>query len=681
MDSVPWRQIHMDFHTSPLIPGIGAAFDAGEFAATLARARVQSVNLFAKCHHGMYYYPTALGAMHPNLSFDLLGAQVAACRKAGIRVGIYTCVVWGEDIADRHPGWLQVDARGVAGIREPFTAKIGGWRSMCMAEPGLVELIKAEIAETWFRYRPDAYWIDIVIQFGCVCGRCVAEMRAEGINPTEPSHVARHDRQVEIRFAREIRAYIRGLDPGIGVFFNGFAYEMDLGDEPALSAARKRESVTFLDVESLPSDDWGYTHFPVVANSLDTAGRSTVLTMMNGKFHTAWGDFGSLRNLEALEYECFRAAAMGARSCVGDQLHPSGRIEPSVYERIGRVFRSLEEKEKWLAGARKVAEIGVLPDAPVLSAGIRERLRGNPSAEGVYRMLSETHLLFDFLDFTDDLSPYRLVILPDNVRLSPEVGRRVDAYVEGGGKLLVTGRAGMDAAGSRFLVQSAGVEFVSDAEYCPRYARIGPEGFPAIAPMDYVLYERGVTVRPAPGAEVTAWIVNPYFNRTWEHFCSHRHTPPAVLTGEPFTLRTKAAAYVAHPLFTDYAVSGCRVFRDIVSHLVGELMGEPVVKADLPTTAELTLRRLGDDYVLHVLHYIIQRKCRMLETVEEKIPLFDRAIEIHTTGEPKRVFLAPQEKEIPFRWTDGRCRFSIPRVEGHQMVVLEMSSRPHSPER
>ena len=63
MERIPWRQIHMDFRTSPLIPGVGASFDADAFAATLASARVQSIDLFAKCHHGMYYYPTRLRRM------------------------------------------------------------------------------------------------------------------------------------------------------------------------------------------------------------------------------------------------------------------------------------------------------------------------------------------------------------------------------------------------------------------------------------------------------------------------------------------------------------------------------------------------------------------------------------------------------------------------------------------
>ena len=89
---IPFRQIHLDFHTSPLIGDIGAEFDAEEFADTLKKAHVNSINLFTKCHHGMYYYPTAVGKMHPELTFDLFGAQVQVCRENKIRPVAYTCV-------------------------------------------------------------------------------------------------------------------------------------------------------------------------------------------------------------------------------------------------------------------------------------------------------------------------------------------------------------------------------------------------------------------------------------------------------------------------------------------------------------------------------------------------------------------------------------------------------------
>jgi len=53
-----FRQIHLDFHTSEHIAGIGEAFDPDDFASTLERARVDSVTCFACGHHGWIYYDT-----------------------------------------------------------------------------------------------------------------------------------------------------------------------------------------------------------------------------------------------------------------------------------------------------------------------------------------------------------------------------------------------------------------------------------------------------------------------------------------------------------------------------------------------------------------------------------------------------------------------------------------------
>jgi hypothetical protein len=101
-----FRQIHLDFHTSELIPDVGARFKADAFAERLADARVNWVTLFAKCHHGLSYYPTRAGTMHPALGFDLLGEQVAACRKRGIVTPAYISVRVDEHNAHVHPEWI-----------------------------------------------------------------------------------------------------------------------------------------------------------------------------------------------------------------------------------------------------------------------------------------------------------------------------------------------------------------------------------------------------------------------------------------------------------------------------------------------------------------------------------------------------------------------------------------------
>ena len=42
---IPFRQIHLDFHTSEKIQGVCGEFDAEEFAQTLEDAHVNSITL------------------------------------------------------------------------------------------------------------------------------------------------------------------------------------------------------------------------------------------------------------------------------------------------------------------------------------------------------------------------------------------------------------------------------------------------------------------------------------------------------------------------------------------------------------------------------------------------------------------------------------------------------------
>ena len=68
--------VHLDFHTSPNIPGIGEKFNKEEFAKTIKDAKLDSITVFAKCHHGYTYYPSKVSTIHPHLKFNLLKSEV-----------------------------------------------------------------------------------------------------------------------------------------------------------------------------------------------------------------------------------------------------------------------------------------------------------------------------------------------------------------------------------------------------------------------------------------------------------------------------------------------------------------------------------------------------------------------------------------------------------------------------
>ena len=165
--SQPFRQIHLDFHTGDQIPAVGAAFDPEVFASTLAHARVNSVNLFARCHHGWLYYDSKRfpERRHPTLQQPLLRAQIEACHAHGIHTPIYVTVQWDDFTAHQHPEWLALAEDGrVANIygrpgTPPYAA--GFYRALCLNSP-YVDFLKAHVAEIFEVLPVDGLWFDIV---------------------------------------------------------------------------------------------------------------------------------------------------------------------------------------------------------------------------------------------------------------------------------------------------------------------------------------------------------------------------------------------------------------------------------------------------------------------------------------------------------------------------------------
>lgn len=672
MKPLPYRQIHLDFHTSPHISKIGEQFDSQQFIDTLKSANVNSINLFAKCHHGFYYYPTETGGrVHPHLKhgLDLFGEQIKACREAGMRVLAYTTIVWAEDTCDLHPEWMQVDPTGAIGSKPPFSSPYNtlenrGWRSLCMNNAQYRNYLKHELKEIYDRYHPDGYWIDIIWQFECVCPSCRASMKKLGLNPESHKDRRKHDRMVEIDFMQDTFSFLHDLDDGLEIYYNGTPAEFDLCDQPALSTREKRNNMDFVDIESLPSETWGYTHFPILANYINKYNQD--YAMMNGRFHKTWGDFGTLRNQVQLEYECFRALAYGAASCIGDQLHPSGWMDETVYRRIGSVFAQIKQKEPWCLGSRKVSEIAVLAPNAVLEAETFSDAPCLKSKEGVYRMLSELHIPFDFVDFDDTIDGYKLLILPDCARLNSAMAEKVQRFTEIGGRLLITGNSGLWIDRDEYAIE--GLEYQGMSPYCPSYVAIG-DNFPEIPPMTYLLNTPSYLAKVSDAA-CEAEYVAPYFNRTWEHFCSHRQSPASGNTIGGAVYLSERIAFFGARIFEDYATNATLVHRNIISHLINALIANPLVQAQLPSTAEITLRSLNDSMILHILNYIPQRRCAMLDVIEDIIPLYNRRFKIRSEKEPVSVSLVPDGKSLAFTYEEGYISLTVPEIHGHQMVQI-----------
>lgn len=661
MFDLRFRQVHLDFHTSELIPGIGSAFDADEFADTLKAAHVDSITCFSRCHHGMIYHDTAKfpERRHPNLTCNLLREQIDACHARDIRVPIYITVQWDMYTCRRHPEWLVVDEEGRIPGTKPFEA--GFYRRFCLNTPYL-DFLEAQTREVCETMPVDGIFFDIVAAMPCCCPWCMQGMIEEGLDPSKAE--SRRDYADKVLFDFQDRFYrlVTSYHPEASVFYNsghcGPKHRKMIG------------AFSHLELESLPSGGWGYMHFPLAQRyarglGLDCLG-------MTGKFHTSWGDFSSFKNPAALEFECLNMLALGAKCSVGDQLHPTGKIDSDTYALIGPVYKKVEAAEPWCKGAQPLVDLGLLTPEEFAGTGAHGGLPA--AAIGATRMLQEAKLQFDIIDSQSDFSKYRVLVLPDEIQVSDELSAKLSQYLAAGGAILASYKSGLAPQGDRFNLPELGVSYRGEAGFSPDFLVPGKlnEG---LADTGHVMYMKGIAVEPAAGAEVLSPVIRPYFNRTWEHFCSHRHTPAQGPADYPGIVRQGSCIYLMHPVFTQYDRNAPLWCKRLVVNALKLLLPEPLVTTNAPSTALMTLNAQPEQnrLVLHALHYVPERRGRDFDVIEEVLPIYSLKTSVHVEGRVQSVKLVPQGVPLEFEEAGDRVQFVIPRVDGHQMVEIALA--------
>lgn len=649
-----FRQVHLDFHTSECIDGIGSAFSKEQFQQMLKLGHLSSITVFSKCHHGWAYHPSDANEIHPGLNFDLLGAQIEAAHEIGVKTPVYISAGVDEKTARRHPEWLAVYTNG-QGVSESNVLH-PQYHQLCFNTPYLDYLL-AQIKEVCERYDADGIFLDIVREHECYCPHCLQTMIDRGWDPHDRESARKLGREIYANYTRRVRETIDSVKPGLPVFHNGGHIIVGRRDLAHMN--------THLELESLPTGGWGYDHFPMSAAY--TRGLGMEIMGMTGKFHTTWGEFGGYKHKNALRYEAALSIANGAKCSVGDQLHPNGEMNEATYALIGAAYAEVEQKEAWCDNVKSVADIGVLSVEAFTNA---QNHPDNIATSGVTRMLLEGKYLYDVLDTQSDLTPYKLIILPDSISVGGAFKDKLDAYVAQGGKLLASGDS---CVTDGQMAYDLGCRYVGKSAYKPGYVK------PLIPlknmdPASYVVYNDANVVQLTDGGVELAQREASYFNRSILHFCSHQHAPNSgVLEGSAITVG-KQGAYICWKLFSEYATMGSLILRDLVCATLDHLLGSrKTLQTNLPAQGVTTVMDQAEEHRLvhHLLYASPVRRGTKIEVIEDILPVYNVEVTLRPGKEVKRVYLAPQMQDIPFTQENSEVRYTVERLECHQMVVLD----------
>lgn len=656
-----FRQVHLDFHTSEAIPNIGQNFSKQNFQDMLKLGHVDSITVFSKCHHGWAYHPSEANEMHPGLSFDLLGAQIDACHEIGVNTPVYISAGLDEKQARKRPDWLLRNSDGGTNWVETFLKP--GYHQFCMNTPYL-DILVAQIEEVVQRYDADGIFLDIVGVRTCVCNHCIQTLLDEGKDPRDPAAVLELGERTYANYARRTNEAVHKHRPGLPVFHNGGHIRQGRRDLAALN--------THLELESLPTGGWGYDHFPLSARYAQGLGMDFL--GMTGKFHTTWGEFGGYKHPNALRYEAALSIANGARVSVGDQLHPEGQMDEATYALIGAAYKEVESREEYCANAANIADVALLSEEAAWQGSADPELhpRAGKTDAGAVRMLLEGKFLFDVVDLESGFDKYKVVILPDSVRISDALEVKLAPFFANGGKVLATGESGLSMDRKAFALP-LGVEYGGPNPYQPDFFRphwplnnLGQAGF--------VFYGQGQKVTLAQGGTVLGSREDPYFNREFDHFCSHQHTPSALQESGPGMVESDAGIYIAWRIFEDYATKGSLALKETALYALDRLLGDrKTLQTNLPAQGIVTLTEQADKsrFVCHLLYASPVRRGEGIEVIEDILPIFDVEVALRLPRPAKSVSLAPQGEDLPFTQDGGVVRYTVPKLECHQMVVVE----------
>lgn len=666
-----FRQVHLDFHTSEAIGGIGTRFSKKQFKEMLKLGHVDSITVFAKCHHGWSYYPTKVGEIHPGLKFDLLKEMIDAAHEIDVKTPVYISAGLDEKLARRHPEWLirHKDER-LQWVGDFFAP---GYHEFCLNSPYLDYLI-AQVEEVVSNYYADGIFLDIVGVRKCYCQNCIKTLIEEGKDPRNENSIDELGERIYANYTERIEKAIHSIKPDMKIFHNGGHIRRGRRDLAAVN--------THLELESLPTGGWGYDHFPLSARYVQNLGMDYL--GMTGKFHTTWGEFGGYKHPNALRYETALSIANGAACSIGDQLHPEGLMDEATYALIGTAYKEVEEKEKWCRDAKNIADVALLSleAASMKEDGVNNNAndRTGRSDAGAVRILLEGKFLFDVIDLEEDFNKYKVIILPDKIRINNELKLKIESFLHNGGKILATGESGLynnantdiSADVKKQFAIDLGVKWIGENPYRPDYFRPNFElkNFRNTA---FVCYSQGQKVELDNGVELGKR-ENPYFNRDIFTFCSHQHTPNSFRYGGPGMVENSNGIYFAWNLFEEYATKGSIIIKDIIVYALEKLLGEKrTLTTNLPAQGVVTLTNQDKykRYVNHLLYASPVRRGENIEVIEDIIPLYNIEVTVKVPFKAKNVYLAPQNTKLDFSQNGSTVIYIVPKLECHQMIIIE----------
>ena len=453
------RHILVDMHVPDWDPGFLANFDPVRMADLYERSGTQAVMHYCNSHMGLCYWPCSVGEMNKVLKGrDVVGETVTELHRRGIASCAYYSCMFNNWAWTHHPDWRMVFAgEAAAGAADAAPRRGTRYGVCCFNSEPYNQFMHQQIDELTKKYEFDAIFFDMIYWPRiCVCDNCKRRFRAES--------------------GADIPDKVDWADPVWCKFAN--SRERWLGEcfGKISAIVRKNAAIPLFNNASVEAGTWLWGDSIDELEGQDLIGGDFRIIDMFSGFHlflgftrstvqymnAFTGYIGAASSVISPEEQFVENAlyslAFNSQFQAIDAIESNGNVSAKFYEEdLRNVFDKMKPYEALVGvGGKPIAEVAIYfsdasrmalaENGASLSSEIVNAILP-PSSPHVNGWVGASRALrinqLPVVTITKlqlkELSQYRVIVLPQVVRMSDEEIEAFKSYVQGGGRLYASG--------------------------------------------------------------------------------------------------------------------------------------------------------------------------------------------------------------------------------------------------
>jgi hypothetical protein len=635
--------IHFDFHAGEDCTEIGKNTTRQMVEAILDQVKPDYIQIDCKGHRGLCSYPTKVGHPAPGFVGDPLRIWRQVTAERGVSLFMHYSGVWDTEAVKRHPDWARLGPDGKSDGRN--TSVFG---------PYVNELLIPQLKELRSVYGVDGVWID---------GECwsvdrdyspaalKAFQESTGITDVPKKagdphwfEFSQFNREGFRRYVRHYVAEMHRFDPDFQIASNW------------LFSEHMPEPVT-VDVDFLSGD-----YSPM--NSMNAARFSARCLAPQGKPWDlmAWAFAGgqkdpvrSYKTIPQLQREAAAVLAQGGGFQAYFSQKRDGSIRDWTMQLMAGSARFCRERQELCHHSQAVPQIALLYSTEghyrQSTALFLPNSAGLTSLKGVLNNLLDSQYSVDIRSehhLHGRMKDYPLIVVPQWDYLDPSFRAELLDYVKGGGNLILAGPVISALFAAELHVDTTEQKPVVRPAYLAQGGWLGA----------YQTSWQQVKPKESSRAFGQIYETDDFTNPAW---------PAATIT--PFGQGRIAAVWIA--LGEKYNTQQTAAGRDYLAALTREMFPKPMVEVRGSRNVDVAVQRKDGRLLIHLLNTSGPHADDSIITIGEVEPIGPLELTLRIPQKPKRLTLAPGGRKLDWRYRNGEARFTIPRLEIHQVVVAE----------